>query len=191
MNLTSYLVLTRQLGFIVLVNEHFPNDEAKLVTQIHESVHARDFANGLTDEAFHNFNHGKEIELMTDIRAYVFAADFLSEDFYKWYKEFKKFAETKGISAGYFQPTPQDINLLKTIAEKFGNPRINMIGFLKGLIDSLDSPQIKQMLLNSRVCQNLKNLPDNVKIELIHKALEDLITLEDKTTFPQIIPENI
>lgn len=167
---------------LVVVNEHMPSREGKLITQIHETIHARDHLNGVPYEIFTKLSVGRmALELFTDLRAYALGSGYLSDNFYSHVE----YAERNGRPKSYFFPSKENVSLLRRLVPRNGH--VDMKGFMERLKDGLNHDErIRNLILNAKAFTHTTETQTDKEKE-ITEMLDTLISLEKESKLPQVV----
>jgi len=172
---------------LAIVNSHTPNREQRLLTQVHETIHGRDAANGLSDQEF--IENRDAFEVLTDLRAHLLARPILSEDFYEYKRDSDAYARRQGLPAPNLPASPKNLGVIDRFCSGAGNTPPPMAEVLDTLKKGIQADEgIRKLILHSPAFDHIEPVPEPKRVEQIGRALDRLIELERGSRLPPVVP---
>ena len=168
---------------LALVNGSIPEKENRLHTQIHETIHSRDYLNGLK-HLEKSTPECQAYEVLTDTRALMFDRLILPDEVF----DFSKGFSNSKIKSRYIGLNNQNVQALKSLTKGL-NPRVDMTEILSKLKEYLDwthGRSIQDLLLKAPAYDN--HFSKDNRRQAVHFVLDNLISLEEQSKLEQVVP---
>jgi hypothetical protein len=171
---------------LALVNGTIPEEQDRLFIQIHETVHARDYANG--------FRHleretpkRQAYEALTDTRALCFGILIMDDSTFDFSGGFEK----SKIRSSYIALNYSNVRALRNATTGL-DPRTDMVEILNRLKEHVDWTHgrgIQDLLLKAPAYQI--HTSKDLRRQSVLSVLENLITLEEASQLEPVVPREM
>jgi len=171
---------------LCLVHKSIISSENRLFTQLHETIHARDNVNG-----FKYFESGspecQAYEVLTDTRNLMFAPFVFPESCFDFSVPFNQ----QKIFSSYVALNNQNMHALRNATRGF-DPRVDRGEILEKLSVHLDWTHgrgIQDVLLKAPAYS--AEFSKDIRREAVRTVLDNLITIEENSRLPSVVPREI
>lgn len=172
---------------VATVNAHTPNRGQRIISQVHETIHGRDAANGLTHEEY--IENLTAVEVLTDLRAFLHTKPVQDDEFIRYRTEFQDYLRRMGYSPATIVVDESNMEALESLRSAVQGSESPEIATLAAIREGIRGDEkIRRLVFETPAFKEMRDASTTDEQEKVELVIDRLIELEGKSKLPPAVP---